>query len=281
MPLLNRLMEILVAQMGFYSQLQEEIDRVPGRNMVFLLRVFNAQVGRNRDRWNSCLGKFDVGKENSNGYRLLQFCRYNNLVITNMVFGRKKANKLTWYLRHGKTANLIDCAIVNRRLARSIQDIRVYRSAFIDVKNKHHHLVMSRVDLKLRFRKGNYLPGSYDVGRLQDKNLRETFQEQLNAQLESLKFDNLEDGWNNFLKTICEVADCVFRKKVKTAASNISEKALCLIERRIGLYKNYLSDGSYENKRNVKKVEKALKYELRRCEVEAMDKMCRRSGRCS
>ena len=39
------------------------------------------------------------------------------------------------------------------------------------------------------------------------------------------------------------------------------------------MYKNYLSDRSYENKRNVKKAEKVLKYELRRCEVEAMDKI--------
>jgi hypothetical protein len=46
-----------------------------------------------------------------------------------------------------------------------------------------------------------------------------------------------------------------------------------LIDRRRGLYKNYLSVRSYENKRNVKKVEKALKYELRRCEVQVMDKI--------
>ena len=52
----------------------------------------------------------------------------------------------------------------------------------------------------------------------------------------------------------------------------ISEKALCLIESRRGLYKNYLSDRSYEKKRNVTKVEKAIKYKLRRFEVEAMDK---------
>ena len=39
------------------------------------------------------------------------------------------------------------------------------------------------------------------------------------------------------------------------------------------MYKNYLSDRSYENKRNVKKVEKALKYELRMCEVGAMYKI--------
>ena len=92
--------------------------------------------------------------------------------------------------------------------------------------------------------------------------MREIFQEQ-NTKLESSKFDNVEVKWNNFRKTICEVVDDVLVKKFKTAATNISEKALGLIESRRGLYKNYLSDRSYENKRNTKKVEKALKYEPR------------------
>ena len=59
------------------------------------------------------------------------FCRYNNLVITNTVFGHKMAHKLTLYSRDGKTANLIDYVIVNQILAGSIQDTRVYRSAVI------------------------------------------------------------------------------------------------------------------------------------------------------
>ena len=84
------------------------------------------------------------------------------------------AHKLTWYLRDGKTANLIDYVIVNRRLAGSIRDTREYRSAVIDVKSKDHHLVVSKVNSKLKFRKGNYLPESYDVGRLQDENLKRT-----------------------------------------------------------------------------------------------------------
>ena len=42
----------------FYLQLQEQIDRVPGRNVVFLLGDFSAQVGRNRDRWYPNQGKF-------------------------------------------------------------------------------------------------------------------------------------------------------------------------------------------------------------------------------
>ena len=46
----------------FYLQLKEQIDRVPGRNMLFLLGDFNTQVGRNRDRWYHSLGNFGVGK---------------------------------------------------------------------------------------------------------------------------------------------------------------------------------------------------------------------------
>ena len=88
-----------------------------------------------------------------------------------------------------------------------------------------------------------------------------------------LNFNNVEYGWNNFRKTICEVADGVLGKKVRFAAWNICEKALCLIERRRHLCKNYLNDRSYESKRNVKRLEKALKYVQRRCEVEAIVKI--------
>ena len=59
----------------------------------------------------------------------------------------------------------------------SIQDTRVYRSAVTDIKNKDHDLVVSRINVKLKYQKGDYLPGSYYVGRIQGENLRETFQE--------------------------------------------------------------------------------------------------------
>ena len=51
--------------------------------------------------------------------------------------------------------------------------------------------------------------------------------------------------------------DGILGEKVESTFRNIVEKALCLIERKKGLYKNYLSDRLYEDKRNVKKVEKA------------------------
>ena len=47
------------------------------------------------------------------------------------------------------------------------------------------------------------------------------------------------------------MANGVLGKKVKTAARNICEKALCLMEERRCFYKDYLSNRSYENKRNL------------------------------
>ena len=69
----------------------------------------------------------------------------------------------------------------------------------------------------------------------------------------------MEDGWNDFKNPICEVADGVIGKKVETAATNINDKVLFSIERRRILYKNYLSDRSYENKKNIKKMGKGIK----------------------
>ena len=154
------------------------------------------------------------------------------------------AHKFGWYSRNGKTENLIDCVITSRRLAGAIHYTRIYRSAVIDLKSADHHLVVSKVKLKLKFRKGKCLPGRYDVGRLQDENLRENFEEQLNATLKSLEFDNVEDEWNNFRQTVCEDADGVLGKEGRRAARNISVKASCLIDRRSDLYKKFLSDGS-------------------------------------
>ena len=83
----------------------------------------------------------------------------------------------------------------------------------------------------LKFWNDIYRSGNYDIGRLQDENLRETFQEQLKSTTrEFLKFDNVEDGWNIFRKIHCEVADSVIGKKVKNAARNISEKALSVLQ---------------------------------------------------
>ena len=54
--------------------------------------------------------------------------------------------------------------IVNQRLARLIEDIRVYRIAVIDFKSKDNHLVVSGANFERKFRTSNCLLRSYDIG---------------------------------------------------------------------------------------------------------------------
>ena len=59
--------------------------------------------------------------------------------------------KVTWWSHVVKTANFIDYIIIYQRLRGSIQAIRC-RSSVAYIKSKGHHLIVSRVNLKLKFR---------------------------------------------------------------------------------------------------------------------------------
>ena len=57
----------------FYWQLQESIERVQGRNIVFHWEILTHNLVEIGIEGILSLGKFGMGKENSNGYRLHQF----------------------------------------------------------------------------------------------------------------------------------------------------------------------------------------------------------------
>ena len=53
---------------------------------------------------------------NSNGERLIDFCKVNNLVITGTIFPHKDSHKNTWTSPDGKTYNQIDNILVNQQV---------------------------------------------------------------------------------------------------------------------------------------------------------------------
>eukprot|EP00105_Crassostrea_gigas_P003802 XP_011416773.1 PREDICTED: craniofacial development protein 2-like [Crassostrea gigas] len=80
----------------FYEKLSSVITNIPDKEQLILLGDFNARVGADNDSWPSCLGKFDVGKMNENGQRLLELCSYYNLCIANSFFMTKPQHKVSW-----------------------------------------------------------------------------------------------------------------------------------------------------------------------------------------
>ena len=80
----------------FYSHLKSTLRNIPSTDKLLLIGDFNARIGRENDKWPSALGKYGIGKCNSNGELLLALCTEFDLIVTNTMFKQKDAHKTTW-----------------------------------------------------------------------------------------------------------------------------------------------------------------------------------------
>ena len=70
----------------FYRALQDCVRKTPKHDMLLVMGDFNARVGNDADAWRGTIGRFGPGELNENGVKLLDFCAFNNLVVTNTLF---------------------------------------------------------------------------------------------------------------------------------------------------------------------------------------------------
>jgi hypothetical protein len=68
--------------------------------------------------------KYREATLNSDGRKVIDFCKFNNLKIINTFFKHKEIHKFTWEARGHKS--IIDYFITNMKTSKVIQDIRVY-----------------------------------------------------------------------------------------------------------------------------------------------------------
>ena len=72
----------------FYEDLQYLLELTPKKDVLFIIRDWNAKVGSQEIL--GITGKFDVGVQNEAGQRLTEFCQENTLVIANTLFQQEK-----------------------------------------------------------------------------------------------------------------------------------------------------------------------------------------------
>ena len=68
----------------FYEDLQDLLKLAPIKDVLFIIRDWNAKVGSQETL--GVTGKFGLGVQNEAGQRLIEFCQKNVLVITNTLF---------------------------------------------------------------------------------------------------------------------------------------------------------------------------------------------------
>ena len=217
----------------FYGDLQTTYDSVDKSDLLILMGDWNAKIGDDFGKWPTVLGKFGLPGCNENGLRLLEFCRANDLSITNTFFKHKLSRKWTWSNHDGSVKNMIDFVIVRNRWRSCVLNTRSFPSADV---NSDHQLVMSNLRLRFAVRRRNRhsegSSGRHDLDKFREPAVVQEFQQEVKQRLTSLKPSTLDEAAEDFSRILREVADKAlgFRKQKKKPW--ISDITLALIEKR-------------------------------------------------
>lgn len=119
----------------FYDQLTTIADSTKEDHLIFL-GDFNARVGSDWKLWPDVLGKHGVGRMNSNGLMLLNFCTENEFSVMGSMFQLPNALKVTWQHMRSKHWHQIDHVIANKPAKHSINvsKVNVNADCFTDHK---------------------------------------------------------------------------------------------------------------------------------------------------
>ena len=90
----------------FYEDLQDLLELTPKKDVLFIIRDWNAKVGSQEIP--GVTGKFGLGVQNGVGLRLIEFFQENTLVIANTLFQQHKRRLYTWTSTDGQDRNQTD-----------------------------------------------------------------------------------------------------------------------------------------------------------------------------
>ena len=84
----------------FYEDLQDLLDLTHKKDVLFIIRNWDAKVGSQEIP--GVTGKFGLGVQNEAGQRLTEFCQENALVMADMLFQQHERGHYTWTSPEGQ-----------------------------------------------------------------------------------------------------------------------------------------------------------------------------------
>ena len=113
----------------FYEGLQELLELIPQKDVLFIIDVWNVKVGSQETP--GVTDKFGLGVQNEAGQRLIEFCQENAVVIANTLSQQHKRRLYTWTSPHGLYQNQIDYILCSQRWRTSIQSSKTRSGAVV------------------------------------------------------------------------------------------------------------------------------------------------------
>ena len=183
---------------AFYNQLSSTLRDIPGTDKLLLIGDFNARIGRYNDKWTVVMGKYGIGKRNSNGELLLALCSEFELIVTNTMFKQKDERKTTWMHPRSGHWHMID--FINTR-CRDKMDIHSTRTMRRTNCWTDHHMLRSKVAFRVRQkhnRQGVRKPTKLNTAKLRTISHRESFEQEMDsalAQWEEKESSTPDEEW--------------------------------------------------------------------------------------
>ena len=145
----------------FCEDLQGLLELTPKKDVLFIIRDWNAKVGS--EETPAVTGKFGLGVQNEAGQRLIESCQENTLVIANTLFQHHKRRLYKWTSPNGQYCNQIDYILCSQRWRSSIQSAKTRPGGDC---GSDHELLMAKFRLKLKKVGKTTRPFRYDLNQI-------------------------------------------------------------------------------------------------------------------
>jgi len=247
-------------KLDFYLSLREIVRRIPLADKVIILGDFNARVGRDFETW-TVMGKHGVGKCNSNGLMLLQFCSEMGFYVGNTMFQQKNKYKTTWMHPGSKQWHMIDYVLVRKQDIKDISSVRVMRGAecWTD-----HRLVRAkfRFVVKPKIRgPGVTVPKRLNIGRLKN----DVVKQELVKEMEELECENTWDDFKTSVYGVCKKVLGHCKRKHQDWFDENDTEIQALLDSKAKSLHAYLKGGRTEGEQGRLMTDfKAIKREVQR-----------------
>ena len=241
----------------FYQQLQKSMATIPKKDVLLVMGDWNAKVGVDAyPTWKGTAGKCGFGITNDRGLALLEFAKFNDLVLANTLHPQKPSRKTTWHSPDGKTHNMIDHILINKRFQTSVNLAQTRTFTGADIGSDHDLLMTSlRVKLK-RTKKGKSPRIKFDLEKLKDPDIAAEFQATIGGKFAPLLAAHLDiDSFNTQLnEQLIDTAEKLLGRARGKKQVWMSDKVLKICDKRRELKKKrFSSDSDQANYRQINK----------------------------
>lgn len=276
-----------VVKESFYAALDKAVLEVHPSDKLLILGDMNARIGRDHLLWPQQLGKFGIGKCNSNGLLLLSKCAEHELAITNTWFQHPLKHKVTWMHPRSHHWHLIDYVIVRKKDLGDVLDTKVMRSADCDT---DHQLLVStvRMTLKRKVRSTQNKRIKLNVGALRDTTKRNELKNAMDQAISAMEADTsnqtLVEEWESLRDTALHTAEEIlgpeYRKEPDWFMQH-KDEIMPLIQARDAVKKAHLNQSTRASTARLKQANANLKAVTRQCQSDWIDERAKEIQRAA